>query len=234
MRRKGCAGRLVLSLWTAFATMKYARSLVSLQLLTSYVMLAFGDVPGKWPKLRSKQRWLDTLHVDLKAAGIHPDQAFDHVTFFVPTGAQILPVYGQLLPKNSSCSCSTGMEYIYDGASSNDNPLRDVIGSYYCTTNSDLCVLDAFGRQWRPAQSDNLITILPAAMCIDKDQDCAMYLLLTASRPSRSADLITTSEGLRFCDMVEEGQFIPFSRRVYLPIRGFSCTACLEQYCRPQ
>lgn len=67
-----------------------------------------------------------------------------------------------------SCSCSTGMEYIYDGASSNDNPLRDVIGSYYCTTNSDLCVLDAFGRQWRPAQSDNLITILPAAMCIDK------------------------------------------------------------------
>ncbi|VDO19781.1 unnamed protein product [Heligmosomoides polygyrus] len=37
------------------------------------------DVPGKRPKGRPKQRWLDTLHVDLKVAGIHPDQAFDRV-----------------------------------------------------------------------------------------------------------------------------------------------------------
>ncbi|VDO93965.1 unnamed protein product [Heligmosomoides polygyrus] len=37
------------------------------------------DVPGKRPKGRLKQRWLDTLHVDLKVAGIHPDQAFDRV-----------------------------------------------------------------------------------------------------------------------------------------------------------
>ncbi|VDP55126.1 unnamed protein product [Heligmosomoides polygyrus] len=35
------------------------------------------DVPGKRPKGRPRQRWLDTLHVDLKEAGIHPDQAFD-------------------------------------------------------------------------------------------------------------------------------------------------------------
>ncbi|VDO98885.1 unnamed protein product [Heligmosomoides polygyrus] len=35
------------------------------------------DVPGKWPKGRPKQRWIDTLHMDLKVAGIHPDQAFD-------------------------------------------------------------------------------------------------------------------------------------------------------------
>lgn len=34
-------------------------------------------VPGKRPRGRPKQRWFDTLHVDLKAAGIHPDQAFD-------------------------------------------------------------------------------------------------------------------------------------------------------------
>ncbi|VDO62827.1 unnamed protein product [Heligmosomoides polygyrus] len=33
------------------------------------------DVPGKRPKGRPRQRWLDTLHVDLKEAGIHPDQA---------------------------------------------------------------------------------------------------------------------------------------------------------------
>ncbi|VDO78173.1 unnamed protein product [Heligmosomoides polygyrus] len=35
------------------------------------------DVPGKRPKGRPRQRWLDTLHMDLKEAGIHPDQAFD-------------------------------------------------------------------------------------------------------------------------------------------------------------
>ncbi|VDP60330.1 unnamed protein product [Heligmosomoides polygyrus] len=35
------------------------------------------EVPGKWPRVRSKQRWLDTLHMDLMLAGIHPDQAFD-------------------------------------------------------------------------------------------------------------------------------------------------------------
>ncbi|VDP25384.1 unnamed protein product [Heligmosomoides polygyrus] len=37
------------------------------------------DVPGKRPKGWPKQHWFDTLHVDLKVAGIHPDQAFDRV-----------------------------------------------------------------------------------------------------------------------------------------------------------
>ncbi|PIO64310.1 hypothetical protein TELCIR_14067 [Teladorsagia circumcincta] len=35
------------------------------------------DVPGKRPKGRPKQRWLDTLHADLKSVNIHPDQAFN-------------------------------------------------------------------------------------------------------------------------------------------------------------
>ncbi|VDO27187.1 unnamed protein product [Heligmosomoides polygyrus] len=35
------------------------------------------DVPGRRPRRRPKQRWLDTLHQDLKMAGLHPDQAFD-------------------------------------------------------------------------------------------------------------------------------------------------------------
>ncbi|VDP55247.1 unnamed protein product [Heligmosomoides polygyrus] len=35
------------------------------------------EVPGKRPRGRPKQRWLDTLHFDLKMAGVHPDQAFD-------------------------------------------------------------------------------------------------------------------------------------------------------------
>ncbi|PIO69918.1 hypothetical protein TELCIR_08246 [Teladorsagia circumcincta] len=33
------------------------------------------NVPGKRPRGRPKQRWLDTLHEDLKLAGLHPDQA---------------------------------------------------------------------------------------------------------------------------------------------------------------
>ncbi|EYC37026.1 hypothetical protein Y032_0834g2591 [Ancylostoma ceylanicum] len=37
------------------------------------------EVPGKRPKGRPKQRWLDTLHVDLKHVGVHPDQAHDRV-----------------------------------------------------------------------------------------------------------------------------------------------------------
>ncbi|VDO19382.1 unnamed protein product [Heligmosomoides polygyrus] len=35
------------------------------------------EVPGKRPRRRPKQRWLDTSHLDLKIAGMHPDQAFD-------------------------------------------------------------------------------------------------------------------------------------------------------------
>ncbi|KIH63202.1 hypothetical protein ANCDUO_06495 [Ancylostoma duodenale] len=35
------------------------------------------DFPCKRAKGRQKQRWLDTLHADLKLAGIHPDQARD-------------------------------------------------------------------------------------------------------------------------------------------------------------
>ncbi|EYC27516.1 hypothetical protein Y032_0009g770 [Ancylostoma ceylanicum] len=37
------------------------------------------EVPGKRPKGRPKQRWLDTLHADLKPVGVHPDQAHDRV-----------------------------------------------------------------------------------------------------------------------------------------------------------
>ncbi|KIH69162.1 hypothetical protein ANCDUO_00498 [Ancylostoma duodenale] len=35
------------------------------------------DVAGKRPKGRPKQPWMDTLHTDLRAAGIHPDHAHD-------------------------------------------------------------------------------------------------------------------------------------------------------------
>ncbi|EYC02068.1 hypothetical protein Y032_0102g3464 [Ancylostoma ceylanicum] len=36
-----------------------------------------GFVPGKRPKRRQKQRWVDTLHADLEEIGIHPDQAHE-------------------------------------------------------------------------------------------------------------------------------------------------------------
>ncbi|KIH67573.1 hypothetical protein ANCDUO_02095 [Ancylostoma duodenale] len=35
------------------------------------------DVPGKRQKGRLKQRWMDTLHADLKVVRIHPDKAYD-------------------------------------------------------------------------------------------------------------------------------------------------------------
>ncbi|VDP60115.1 unnamed protein product [Heligmosomoides polygyrus] len=35
------------------------------------------EVVGKRPRGRPKQRWSDTLHMDLKVAGIHPDLALD-------------------------------------------------------------------------------------------------------------------------------------------------------------
>ncbi|KIH56319.1 hypothetical protein ANCDUO_13501 [Ancylostoma duodenale] len=35
------------------------------------------DVSGKRSKGRPKQRWMDTLHADLKVVRIHPDQAHD-------------------------------------------------------------------------------------------------------------------------------------------------------------
>ncbi|VDO74180.1 unnamed protein product [Heligmosomoides polygyrus] len=35
------------------------------------------EVPGKRPGGRPKQYCLDTLHLDLKIAGVHPDQALD-------------------------------------------------------------------------------------------------------------------------------------------------------------
>ncbi|PIO64193.1 hypothetical protein TELCIR_14187 [Teladorsagia circumcincta] len=35
------------------------------------------DVSAKRPKGRPKQRWLDTMHTDLKSVNIHPDQAFN-------------------------------------------------------------------------------------------------------------------------------------------------------------
>ncbi|VDO85168.1 unnamed protein product [Heligmosomoides polygyrus] len=35
------------------------------------------EVSGKRPRGRPKQRWPDTLHMDMKVTGIHPDQAHD-------------------------------------------------------------------------------------------------------------------------------------------------------------
>ncbi|VDP61185.1 unnamed protein product [Heligmosomoides polygyrus] len=35
------------------------------------------EVSGKRARGRPKQRWLDTLHLDLKIVGVHPDQAFN-------------------------------------------------------------------------------------------------------------------------------------------------------------
>ncbi|EYC37913.1 hypothetical protein Y032_0757g2097 [Ancylostoma ceylanicum] len=44
------------------------------------------EVPGKLPEGRPKQRWLDTLHADLKHVGVHPDQAHDRVLFIIEYG----------------------------------------------------------------------------------------------------------------------------------------------------
>ncbi|VDL76809.1 unnamed protein product [Nippostrongylus brasiliensis] len=35
------------------------------------------DVLGTRPRGRPKQRWLDMMHADLKAVGVHPDYAYD-------------------------------------------------------------------------------------------------------------------------------------------------------------
>ncbi|VDP61625.1 unnamed protein product [Heligmosomoides polygyrus] len=35
------------------------------------------EVIGKRPRGRPKQRWADTLHMDFKVAGVHPDLALD-------------------------------------------------------------------------------------------------------------------------------------------------------------
>ncbi|VDO19487.1 unnamed protein product [Heligmosomoides polygyrus] len=35
------------------------------------------EVSGKRPRGRPKQRWSDTLHMDMKATGVHPDEAQD-------------------------------------------------------------------------------------------------------------------------------------------------------------
>ncbi|VDO75394.1 unnamed protein product [Heligmosomoides polygyrus] len=32
------------------------------------------EVSGKWPRGRPKQRWSDTLHMNMKVTGVHPDQ----------------------------------------------------------------------------------------------------------------------------------------------------------------
>ncbi|KAK5967357.1 hypothetical protein GCK32_002431 [Trichostrongylus colubriformis] len=172
-----------------------------------------------------------------------------------------------------SCICSTGMEYTFEGSSASSHPLQDSIGSYYCANNADLCVQDVFGRQWRPAHADNLITIMPVAKCVRADvfedvprelelgqertinmasgrcergqsrnlpskllsgQQCAVFLLMMASRPSVTADLVSSTERLRYSDMVANSTFISFDRHVYLPIRGFSCDSCAESYCRSQ
>ncbi|KHJ96529.1 hypothetical protein OESDEN_03511 [Oesophagostomum dentatum] len=133
------------------------------------------------------------------------------------------------MPRNDSCICQSGMEYTYTGS------LMDVIGSFYCMNNADLCIEDLFGRQWRPAQSSNLITLVPSVNCLDGNSNCGVFLLFVASRPSSGNDLVSsTAEGMRYLDMTRDGNFVPFSEHVYVPIRGFSCDMCREQLCRPQ
>ncbi|VDL78049.1 unnamed protein product [Nippostrongylus brasiliensis] len=39
------------------------------------------DIQGTRPRGRSKQRWLDTIHVDLKAERIHPDHTRDRAVW---------------------------------------------------------------------------------------------------------------------------------------------------------
>ncbi|VDL75781.1 unnamed protein product [Nippostrongylus brasiliensis] len=148
-----------------------------------------------------------TEQVNQETRNICSAPSGNEVPFFIPVNAQTLATYGQLLPKN---------------------------GSFYCQNNADLCVKDIFGRQWRPASADNLITIIPSTKCIDEGRHCAVFLFLIASRPSTTADMTSASESLRYLDMVEGGRFLPFSRHVYIPIQGFSCNSCAESYCRAQ
>nr|CDJ95465.1 RNA-directed DNA polymerase (reverse transcriptase) domain containing protein [Haemonchus contortus] len=54
------------------------------------------DVSGKRPRGRPKQRWLDTLHEDLKTVNIHPDQAFNREK------------WRQHIRKADSPTCGTG------------------------------------------------------------------------------------------------------------------------------
>ncbi|KAK6747761.1 hypothetical protein RB195_000760 [Necator americanus] len=126
------------------------------------------------------------------------------------------------------------MEYTYAPSTSDTTSLGS-IGSYYCSNNTDLCVEDVFGRQWHPAQAENLITIIPTARCMEAGRHCGVFLLLVASRPSLTSDLVSsTSEGIRYRDMIEEGQFISFSNHVYVPIKGLSCNSCRDLFCRPR
>ncbi|CAJ0604128.1 unnamed protein product [Cylicocyclus nassatus] len=131
------------------------------------------------------------------------------------------------------------MEYTYAGSPmsvSSNGSLTDIIGSFYCQNNSELCVEDVFGRQWRPAQAENLITVVPSIACMEggRYHRCGVFLLFVASRPSSTSDMVTsTMEGIRYHDMFKDGKFLHFADYVYVPIRGFSCNSCRENYCRP-
>ncbi|VDO87713.1 unnamed protein product [Heligmosomoides polygyrus] len=65
------------------------------------------DVPGKRPKGRPRQRWLDTLHVDLKEAGIHPDQAFDRAKWRLGTLLMLdaAPMMKNRAETQNTCLC---------------------------------------------------------------------------------------------------------------------------------
>ncbi|EYB84999.1 hypothetical protein Y032_0306g1995 [Ancylostoma ceylanicum] len=60
---------LLFILWCSGA--RHSRTLTMFSRISSDL-----DVPSKRAKGRLK-RWLDTIHADLKLAGIHPDQAHD-------------------------------------------------------------------------------------------------------------------------------------------------------------
>ncbi|KIH66768.1 hypothetical protein ANCDUO_02902 [Ancylostoma duodenale] len=55
------------------------------------------EVLGKRPKGRRKQRWLNTIHADLKLAGIRPDQAHHKVEWRQRSGSRYRT--GQTLKK---------------------------------------------------------------------------------------------------------------------------------------
>ncbi|KIH59452.1 hypothetical protein ANCDUO_10318 [Ancylostoma duodenale] len=57
------------------------------------------EEPGKRPKRRPKQQWLDTLHVDLKHVGAHSDQGYDRAKWVRRSGKRTPPTNGTTLKK---------------------------------------------------------------------------------------------------------------------------------------
>ncbi|VDP20896.1 unnamed protein product [Heligmosomoides polygyrus] len=63
------------------------------------------EVIGKRPRGRPKQRWLDTLHADLKITGVYPDLALDRERLALK----------QLFPEITAITATKDKVFIYDG-----------------------------------------------------------------------------------------------------------------------